>query len=102
MGTGTPGLARQVVAAAHGMRPLRWNVDTRDFERPGAERVVETAKARLRSGPTVPPHDGGATGRRAWRRWKGYCPGSGPTASRSTAPGSPGGDARRPGARVSG
>ncbi|MBD0671367.1 polysaccharide deacetylase [Streptomyces sp. CBMA156] len=47
------------IAAAHGMRPLGWNVDTRDFERPGADRIVETAKAQLRIGPTVLLHDGG-------------------------------------------
>ncbi|MFG2915890.1 polysaccharide deacetylase family protein [Kitasatospora sp. NPDC048298] len=47
------------IAAAHGMRPLGWNADTRDFERPGVERIVETAKAQLRIGPTVLLHDGG-------------------------------------------
>ncbi|MFJ6385065.1 polysaccharide deacetylase family protein [Kitasatospora sp. NPDC092039] len=47
------------IAAAHGMRPLGWNADTRDFERPGTERIVETAKAQLRIGPTVLLHDGG-------------------------------------------
>ncbi|MFJ4184360.1 polysaccharide deacetylase family protein [Kitasatospora sp. NPDC089509] len=47
------------IAAAHGMRPLGWNVDTRDFERPGVEKIVETAKAQLRIGPTVLLHDGG-------------------------------------------
>ncbi|MFE7524829.1 polysaccharide deacetylase family protein [Kitasatospora sp. NPDC057542] len=47
------------IAAAHGMRPLGWNADTRDFERPGVEKIVETAKAQLRIGPTVLLHDGG-------------------------------------------
>ncbi|MEV7597301.1 polysaccharide deacetylase family protein [Kitasatospora sp. NPDC089797] len=47
------------IAAAHGMRPRGWNVDTRDFERPGVEKIVETAKAQLRIGPTVLLHDGG-------------------------------------------
>lgn len=47
------------IAAAHGMRLLGWNVDTRDFERPGVERIVETAKAQLRRGPTVLLHNGG-------------------------------------------
>ncbi|MGA5823317.1 polysaccharide deacetylase family protein [Kitasatospora sp. NPDC094028] len=69
------------VAAAHGMRPLGWNVDTRDFERPGVEKIVETAKDQLRRGPTVLLHDGG--GNRAqtlealeqllpWLRANGY------------------------------
>lgn len=69
------------IAAAHGMRPLGWNVDTRDFERPGVERIVETAKEQLRRGPTVLLHDGG--GNRAqtvealerllpWLRANGY------------------------------
>ncbi|MEV7186893.1 polysaccharide deacetylase family protein [Kitasatospora sp. NPDC093102] len=47
------------IAAAHGMRPLGWNADTRDFERPGAEKIVETVKAQLGIGPTVLLHDGG-------------------------------------------
>ncbi|MFJ4094291.1 polysaccharide deacetylase family protein [Kitasatospora sp. NPDC089913] len=47
------------IAAAHGMRPLGWNVDTRDFERPGADRIVETVEEQLRRGPTVLLHDGG-------------------------------------------
>ncbi len=47
------------IAAAHGMRPLGWNVDTRDFERPGVDRIVETAQEQLRRGPTVLLHDGG-------------------------------------------
>ncbi|MDH6710593.1 peptidoglycan/xylan/chitin deacetylase (PgdA/CDA1 family) [Kitasatospora sp. MAA19] len=47
------------IAAAHGMRPLGWNVDTRDFERPGPDQIVATAEAQLRNGPTVLLHDGG-------------------------------------------
>ncbi|MEU9048206.1 MULTISPECIES: polysaccharide deacetylase family protein [unclassified Kitasatospora] len=47
------------IAAANGLRPLGWNVDTRDFERPGADRIVETAKEQLRRGPTILLHDGG-------------------------------------------
>ncbi|MFJ7273336.1 polysaccharide deacetylase family protein [Kitasatospora sp. NPDC098663] len=47
------------IAAAHGMRPLGWNADTRDFERPGVDKIVETAKAQLRIGPTILLHDGG-------------------------------------------
>ena len=47
------------LAASHGMRPLGWNVDTKDFERPGAEAIVETVKRELSNGPTVLFHDAG-------------------------------------------
>lgn len=47
------------VAAAHGMRPLGWNVDTKDFKRPGADTIVRTIKNELPNGPTLLFHDGG-------------------------------------------
>lgn len=47
------------IAAAHGMRPLGWNVDTKDFELPGADRIVRTVKDELSNGPTILFHDGG-------------------------------------------
>ncbi|MBH5336979.1 polysaccharide deacetylase family protein [Streptomyces pactum] len=47
------------IAAAHGMRPLGWNVDTKDFELPGSDRIVRTVKAELANGPTILFHDGG-------------------------------------------
>jgi peptidoglycan/xylan/chitin deacetylase (PgdA/CDA1 family) len=69
------------IAAAHGMRPLGWNVDTEDYRRPGTAAIVATAKAELRNGPTILFHDGGgdrsqtvaALGRLLpWLRQHGY------------------------------
>lgn len=47
------------LAASHGMRPLGWNVDTKDFERPGSDAIVATVKRELSNGPTILFHDAG-------------------------------------------
>ncbi|MFC8507351.1 polysaccharide deacetylase family protein [Streptomyces sp. NPDC057411] len=47
------------IAAAAGMRPLGWNVDTKDFEQPGTASIVHTVKSELSNGPTILFHDGG-------------------------------------------
>jgi peptidoglycan/xylan/chitin deacetylase (PgdA/CDA1 family) len=47
------------LAASRGMRPLGWNVDTKDFERPGADAIVATVRRELPSGPTLLFHDAG-------------------------------------------
>lgn len=47
------------LAASHGMRPLGWNVDTKDFEHPGADTMVATVKREISNGPTVLFHDAG-------------------------------------------
>ncbi|MCG7203274.1 MULTISPECIES: polysaccharide deacetylase family protein [Streptomyces] len=47
------------VAASHGMRPLGWNVDSKDFERPGTNAIVTTVKSELPNGPTILFHDAG-------------------------------------------
>ncbi|MFD3330203.1 polysaccharide deacetylase family protein [Streptomyces sp. NPDC058701] len=47
------------IAAAHGMRPLGWNVDTKDFGKPGAAAIVDAVKREIGNGPTVLFHDGG-------------------------------------------
>ncbi|MER5207781.1 polysaccharide deacetylase family protein [Streptomyces sp. NPDC002825] len=47
------------MAAAAGMRPLGWNVDTKDFEQPGTASIVNTVKNELSNGPTILFHDGG-------------------------------------------
>ncbi|MFB7592541.1 polysaccharide deacetylase family protein [Streptomyces sp. NPDC056169] len=47
------------IAAEAGMRPLGWNVDTKDFERPGTSAIVGTVKNELSNGPTILFHDGG-------------------------------------------
>lgn len=47
------------LAASHGMRPLGWNVDTKDFEHPGVDAIVATVKNEIANGPTVLFHDAG-------------------------------------------
>ncbi|MFH8241295.1 polysaccharide deacetylase family protein [Streptomyces sp. NPDC018321] len=47
------------LAASRGMRPLGWNVDTKDFERPGTDAIVATVQRELRNGPTILFHDAG-------------------------------------------
>lgn len=47
------------IAAAHGMRPLGWNVDTKDFGKPGTAAIVDAVKREIGNGPTVLFHDGG-------------------------------------------
>ncbi|MEU7423412.1 polysaccharide deacetylase family protein [Streptomyces sp. NPDC040750] len=47
------------LAASHGMRPLGWNVDSKDFELPGTDTIVTTVKSELGNGPTILFHDAG-------------------------------------------
>ncbi|MFG3152352.1 polysaccharide deacetylase family protein [Streptomyces sp. NPDC048219] len=47
------------LAASHGMRPLGWNVDTKDFERPGTDAIVATMEREISNGPTLLFHDAG-------------------------------------------
>ncbi|MET7644999.1 polysaccharide deacetylase family protein [Streptomyces sp. NPDC005426] len=47
------------LAASRGMRPLGWNVDTKDFEHPGVDTMVATVKSEISNGPTVLFHDAG-------------------------------------------
>ena len=47
------------LAASRGMRPLGWNVDSKDFERPGTDAIVATVKRELPNGPTLLFHDAG-------------------------------------------
>jgi peptidoglycan/xylan/chitin deacetylase (PgdA/CDA1 family) len=47
------------LAASRGMRPLGWNVDTKDFEHPGVDAMVTTVKNEISNGPTVLFHDAG-------------------------------------------
>ncbi|MFD8717123.1 polysaccharide deacetylase family protein [Streptomyces sp. NPDC059629] len=47
------------LAASHGMRPLGWNVDSKDFERPGTATIVATVRGEIPNGPTVLFHDAG-------------------------------------------
>ncbi|MFD7630361.1 polysaccharide deacetylase family protein [Streptomyces sp. NPDC059851] len=47
------------IAAANGMRPLGWNVDTKDFQKPGTAAIVDAVKRNIGNGPTILFHDGG-------------------------------------------
>lgn len=47
------------LAASHGMRPLGWNVDSKDFERPGTAAIIATVEHELPNGPTILFHDAG-------------------------------------------
>ncbi|MFJ5721655.1 polysaccharide deacetylase family protein [Streptomyces sp. NPDC093149] len=69
------------LAASRGMRPLGWNVDSRDFERPGANAMVATVKREISNGPTVLFHDAGGDRSQTvaalrevlpWMRQQGY------------------------------
>ncbi|MFG2860735.1 polysaccharide deacetylase family protein [Streptomyces sioyaensis] len=47
------------LAAEHGMRPLGWNVDSKDFEGGSVATIESTVRGELSNGPTVLFHDGG-------------------------------------------
>jgi peptidoglycan/xylan/chitin deacetylase (PgdA/CDA1 family) len=47
------------LAASRGMRPLGWNVDSKDFERPGTAAIVATVQREVTNGPTILFHDAG-------------------------------------------
>jgi peptidoglycan/xylan/chitin deacetylase (PgdA/CDA1 family) len=72
--------SRQLAAGA-GMRPLGWNIDSKDFESGSVEAIEATVRGEMANGPTVLFHDGG--GNRAltvqaldrllpWMRGQGY------------------------------
>ena len=56
-GNWSPELA--AVAARNGLRPLGWSVDSGDWRRPGAERIVAAVQRDVRPGAVVLLHDGG-------------------------------------------
>ena len=62
------------LSAEHGMQPLSWNVDPRDWERPGADAIVAAVQQQIAQqapdGPIVLLHDGGGPRSRRWRRWR--------------------------------
>jgi peptidoglycan/xylan/chitin deacetylase (PgdA/CDA1 family) len=47
------------VAARHGMHPLGWSVDPRDWSRPGVPAIVASVTRAVRPGSVVLLHDGG-------------------------------------------
>jgi peptidoglycan-N-acetylglucosamine deacetylase len=53
------------LCAEHGMQPLSWNVDPRDWERPGSAAIVAAVQQQIRQqapdGPIVLLHDGGGS-----------------------------------------
>ncbi|MFD8324111.1 polysaccharide deacetylase family protein [Streptomyces lydicus] len=69
------------LAADHGMRPLGWNVDSKDFESGSVEGIDATVRGELTNGPTVLFHDGGGDRSRTvasldwllpWMKQQGY------------------------------
>ncbi|MEU9114925.1 polysaccharide deacetylase family protein, partial [Streptomyces sp. NPDC048483] len=50
------------LAADHGMRPLGWNIDSKDFESGSVAAIEATVRGELTNGPTVLFHDGGRSG----------------------------------------
>ncbi|MEV7729959.1 polysaccharide deacetylase family protein [Streptomyces sp. NPDC087917] len=51
--------ASRQIAGEHGMRPLGWSVDPKDWSRPGTQSIVSAVEGALPSEPTVLFHDGG-------------------------------------------
>jgi len=62
------------VAATHGMRPLGWNIDSKDFYRPGVNAIINTVKYELRNGPTILFHDGGGNRSQTYEALKQLLP----------------------------
>ncbi|WP_181779494.1 polysaccharide deacetylase family protein, partial [Pseudonocardia pini] len=48
-------------AVAHGMQPLGWAVDPRDWKRPGAQAIVEAVQKQVHPGAVILLHDGGGS-----------------------------------------
>jgi peptidoglycan/xylan/chitin deacetylase (PgdA/CDA1 family) len=64
------------LAASRGMRPLGWNVDTKDFERPGTDAIVATWSGNCPTGRRSSSTTRAGTGPRPSRRCGGSSPGS--------------------------
>lgn len=47
------------LAAGHGMQPLGWSIDPRDWEQPGVAAIVATLQRDVRPGSVILLHDGG-------------------------------------------
>ena len=65
----------RTLAASRGMRPLGWNVDTKDFERPGTDAIVATVKRELSNGRRSSSTTRAATAPRPWPPCARSCPG---------------------------
>lgn len=51
--------ASRQIAGQHGMRPLGWSVDPKDWSRPGTQAIINGVEGSLPTQPTVLFHDGG-------------------------------------------
>ena len=53
------------LSATHGMQPLGWNIDPRDWERPGADAIIAAVQQQLKEqspdGAIILLHDGGGS-----------------------------------------
>ncbi|WP_406294585.1 polysaccharide deacetylase family protein [Embleya sp. NBC_00888] len=49
----------RAMAAGYGMRSLDWSDDTRDWQRPGADKILATAERELKPGGIILMHDAG-------------------------------------------
>ncbi|HEV7452015.1 MAG TPA: polysaccharide deacetylase family protein [Pseudonocardiaceae bacterium] len=47
------------IAARHGMKPLSWSVDPRDWSRPGVAQIVTAVQQQVQPGAVIVMHDGG-------------------------------------------
>lgn len=47
------------VILAWGMKPLGWSIDTKDWQQPGTEAIVNMVNNRIHSGAVILMHDGG-------------------------------------------
>ena len=47
------------MSARHGMTPLSWSVDPRDWDRPGVEAIIARVKQEVHPGAIILLHDGG-------------------------------------------
>lgn len=56
---GTWNMKVRKLSASWGMKPLGWSVDTKDWQQPGVESIVNTVKNRLKAGGVILMHDGG-------------------------------------------
>lgn len=56
---GTWSNAVRQIAARHGMKPLSWSIDPRDWNRPGTQNIVARIKRNVQPGAIILLHDGG-------------------------------------------
>ncbi|MGC0421841.1 polysaccharide deacetylase family protein [Embleya sp. AB8] len=49
----------RAMAAGYGMKSLDWSDDTRDWQRPGADKILATAEKELKPGGVILMHDAG-------------------------------------------